>query len=455
MLLKEIIKNLKRPLTFNKELCIDKKEILKILEAARWAPSAENQQVWRFIIIDDIHGKKIAIKSIQEGDPRLRKESKKVSTPNLKAQFVYSSENFDSKTEKYKDNIGKFHSDDVECAQTASLFIICTHKDTRLGRIFGSTDMGASITNIILMSIELGFSVRYIKNFNRETIRKEMEIPEIITIDATLAIGKPVKTLDKPEFERRDLSNYFSHNQWDSRLQLSVLDEDESLFQEYNIEIVDPILDRRSIRSFYEMKALPKKAVLEILNAGMMVPLTIDEPYIKIIIMDDKSVIREFAQNSKFVIQQSHVNQVPLIVAITYDCGNNSPAFYAEMDTGAILQNMILRAHSLGIGSCWIGAFSHRAARRILKIEENWDIPSVAIFGYPKKYPKPTPRLSLGKIGYYNTWEVPIEKKKRSLLPNYHILSIASRKLRNTHVKTRLRKRKVGYPKGIPEFENL
>jgi nitroreductase len=455
MLLKDIINNFKTPLEFDINFKIEKEDILMILEAGRWAPSAENQQVWRFIAIDGAEMKKIVIESVKKQDPRLLNESNNLIEPILKSSFIFSKENFDSKTDKYKDNILESYIYDLKCANTASFFIISAHKDNRLGRIFGFTDIGGSLTNMILLSKNLGYSVRLIRNFNRDIIREKLNIHESFFVDHLLAIGKPVKESEKTELANKNYEDFYFHNQWGNPLKISEFKEEDSSFQDYDVEVVDPIVDRRSVRSYFETKDIADCIKFELIKAGMIIPLTINKPYIKIILIDDKNLIKDFAKNSKFVIQQSHVKQVPLIVAITYDCSNNSPAFYAETDTGAIIQSMILRAHSLGIGSCWIGAFSRRATKEILEIEGNWKIPSVAIFGYPKKYPKPTPRLSLGKIGYYNLWDVPIEKEKRSLIPNDHFLSIASRKFRNTRVKTILRNRKVGNPIGIPEFEEL
>ncbi len=127
----------------------------------------------------------------------------------------------------------------------------------------------------------------------------------------------------------------------------------------------------------------------------------------------------------------------------------------AAVDAGAIIQNILLRAHSLGVGSCWIGAFSRNKVSKILDIEENWHIPTIAIFGYPNKYPKPTPRKDLAKICFYNEWKVRVQKRHRRVLPNYHAPSIILRKVRNTRVKTPLRQRRVGDLKGIPEFERI
>jgi len=455
MFLKDIIRTWKNPIQFDSNFIIDKKDILKILEAGRWAPSAENQQVWRFLAIDDKIKKGDLIHSVEKQDPRLKAKTPDIKKPILNNRFVFSTDNFDAESDKYKDLISETSKDDLNCAKTASSFIIGTHSLKYAGKSFGWTDIGAAIANMILMTENLGFKARWIRNFNRETVRENLQIPKSLVIDALLAIGKSVKINESCEVENKNYEEFFFHNKWGNTIVKSDFESGVLDYKDYDVELVDPIVDRRSVRKYVENKEIPRGIIYELIKAGMMIPLVINKPYIKIILIDNKEILNRIAQHAKLVIQkQPHVQQVPLIIAITFDCTNNSPGFYAEYDTGAIIQSIILRAHSLGIGSCWIGAFSRKHVRKILNIEENWHLPSLAILGYPNKYPKPTPRVNLGKIGFYNEWKSGIEKRHRSIIPNYHIPSIAFRKIKKTRVKTVLRKRRVGVLIDIPGFES-
>ena len=455
MYLNEIIEIWKNPLEFITNFEITKEDKLKVIEAGRFAPSAGNQQVWRFLLIDERNSKNIIIQSIQARDPRLTTTLQKIEKPNLRNNFVFSTNNFNSKEDKFKDFIFENHSNELNCAKSASFFIICTHKSSITGKMFGHTDMGAAITNMILISYELGYHCRWIRIFDREFVRERFNMPQSIFIDAILAVGKVKETMEIAEYKAKDFKDFYFYNQWSEILTINKLQSENSEFHNYGIEAIDAIVDRRSIRGFNENEPIPRGIILELLKAGMMLPLTINLPYIKIIIIDNKDLLVQIAKNSKIVTKQSHVQEVPLIIIITYDCSNNSPAFYAETDTGSIIQNFLLRAHTLGIGSCWIGAFNRKVVRKILKIPEDWHIPSMAIFGYPDNYPKPTPRVDLGKVCYYNSWRKNVKKRKRTLLPDYFALSIGLRRFRNTRVTTLLRKRKVGVLKGIPEFEQF
>jgi len=454
MLLSEIIKNWKKPLNFKSGDKIKKQKLIKILEAARWAPSAENQQVWNFLVIDNDKKLDLIKTSVREQDPRLSSTNHKIEKPILNSKFIFSTKNYDALSDKYKEFVTQFHDRDLNCIKTASCAILFLHSKKYLGNTFGMTDIGASILNTILICEELGLKARWIRNFNRELLEKEIEIPQKFYIDALLAIGKPNEINSEPEIDLKEISEFFGYNNFSKDYPSSEIETKENEIPQYNVPIRDAILDRRAIRSF-KNKKIPKSIVYELLRAAMMVPLTINKPYLRFIVVDDKDLLKKIADNAKIVTKQKHVEEVPLIIVSAYDCTNNSPGFYAESDTGAVIQNQLLRAHSMGIGSCWIGAFSRKKIRDFLNVPEDWHIPTLAIFGYPNNYPKPTPRKELGRIAHYNTWDQKFKKRKRSFFPSYHFISIGIRKLRDTRIKSVLRDRKVGVIKNIIEFKEF
>lgn len=455
MLLKEIINKWKYPKSFDEEVTLTHKEILKLIEAAHWAPSAENQQVWKFFVIEKEKKRNPVIDSIKRQDPRLKSTTHKIEKPVLDAKFVFTTDNFDALKDKYRDLIKDSHKNDINSSENASLFIIYTHSKKFLGNTFGSSDVGAAMLNTHIEAINLGYNCRWIRNFDRKFLRDKFNIPDKYIIDSILAIGKTETIGDHPEIVKKDFQDFFYINNWENNIEFSKFEEDNE-FKEYKVDAVDSILDRRSIRDFKEDKKIPYHNQYKLMKSAMMVPLTVNRPYLKVLLVEDINIIQQIANNSKiFIKRQKHVQQVPLITILAYDCSNNSPAFYAEVDTGAIIQSMLLRAHSLGIGSCWIGAFNRNEIKKILNIPDEWHIPTLAIFGYPNEYPSPTPRKDLGKICYYDEWKNPIKERERTIMPSSNFLSILFRRMKNGQKKSILRKRRVGRIENIPEFKKL
>ena len=59
------------------------------------------------------------------------------------------------------------------------------------------------------------------------------------------------------------------------------------------------------------------------------------------------------------------------------------------MAIGACIQNMLLCAYELGIGSCWLGEILKRKSRvtKYLKIHPRYELMAVVSLGYPLKKP--------------------------------------------------------------------
>jgi nitroreductase len=53
------------------------------------------------------------------------------------------------------------------------------------------------------------------------------------------------------------------------------------------------------------------------------------------------------------------------------------------MDTTIALQNMVIAAWAMGVGSCWLGAFKEGDVKQRLSIPDNWKVVALVTFGYP------------------------------------------------------------------------
>jgi nitroreductase len=58
-----------------------------------------------------------------------------------------------------------------------------------------------------------------------------------------------------------------------------------------------------------------------------------------------------------------------------------------EHDAGAAMQNIILSASELGIGSCWLGSLDRVALRDLLQITSHCQIGTAVAVGFPAEQP--------------------------------------------------------------------
>ncbi len=59
----------------------------------------------------------------------------------------------------------------------------------------------------------------------------------------------------------------------------------------------------------------------------------------------------------------------------------------AEHDAGAAIENFILSAWSLGIGSCWLASVNREKLQNYFNIPDSYSIDSVIALGYPDESP--------------------------------------------------------------------
>jgi nitroreductase len=65
---------------------------------------------------------------------------------------------------------------------------------------------------------------------------------------------------------------------------------------------------------------------------------------------------------------------------------------------------MLLMAHSLGYGTCWVGAFNENEVRRILNIPIGVRPVAIIPIGKPDERPTMPPRIPIQKLIHYEKY---------------------------------------------------
>jgi nitroreductase len=141
---------------------ISKTEIMTLLEASRWAPSASNIQPWRFIY---------ALKGTADFDLFLSflMEGNQIWCKNAGAFII---------------GLSKKNTDDGKSNETHSF------------------DTGSAWENIALQGSIMKLVVHGMAGYNVEPLRKELNIKDEYNVELMIAIGKPGEIEDLPEYLR-------------------------------------------------------------------------------------------------------------------------------------------------------------------------------------------------------------------------------------------------------------
>lgn len=134
----------------------------------------------------------------------------------------------------------------------------------------------------------------------------------------------------------------------------------------------DAIKKRRSIRS-YNGKAVEFEKVTKIIEAGMYAPSSGELKDTVYIMLTDQHKISKLSERCK---QQYWMAQAPVIILV---CANEEKCeelyglrgkrLYSIQNSAAAIQNMMLRATSLKLSTCWVGNFDENY------VKDEFDIP--------------------------------------------------------------------------------
>jgi nitroreductase len=145
-------------------------DVERLIEAARWAPSAGNIQPWEFVIVKD------------------KETKRKLSDATLNQTFI----------------------------QKAPVVIVVCADVTRSSRGYGSRgedlysiqDTAAATENILLAAQELGLATCWVRAFRENEVAKAVKAPKNMKPVAIVPVGHPA---EKPVAPQKRLVNEIVH----------------------------------------------------------------------------------------------------------------------------------------------------------------------------------------------------------------------------------------------------
>ncbi len=173
------------------------------------------------------------------------------------------------------------------------------------------------------------------------------------------------------------------------------------------MDVFEAIKERRSVRA-YGKEEVSEKDVETLIKAARWAPSAGNiQPWEFIIVTDTK--IRE--RLGEAALQQNFIEEAPVIIVVcanegrsNWNYGSRGANLYCIQDTAAATQNMLLAAHALGLGACWIGAFNEGEVRRVLNIPGGVRPVAMVPVGHPAEKPRAPPRRSMMKNVHYETF---------------------------------------------------
>ena len=172
------------------------------------------------------------------------------------------------------------------------------------------------------------------------------------------------------------------------------------------------IAQRRSIRRYLD-KPVEREKILECLEAARLAPSADNVQPWRFLVIDNNDLKEEFAKEvfSGIYSVSKFAAKAPVLIVILarLDIIANRIGkqiqgvnFYL-IDVGIAGEHVVLQAEELGLGTCWIGWFNSRKARKVLNIPRKYKIVSLMSMGYYGQKPiRQQKRKKLEDIAWFN-----------------------------------------------------
>ena len=177
------------------------------------------------------------------------------------------------------------------------------------------------------------------------------------------------------------------------------------------MEVLEAIKTRRSIRK-YKITPLNDKTLELVLEAARWAPSWGNTQCWRLIVVSDDGIKNRVADTLNATNPaMDAIRQAPLLIVACAEMGKSG---YKEgelvtdkgdwymFDVALAMQNLVLAAHSLGLGTVHIGRFDAQKAADILELPQGYCVVEMTPLGYPDQIRDPRPRKELSEITFYN-----------------------------------------------------
>ncbi|HEY9247064.1 MAG TPA: nitroreductase family protein [Candidatus Methanoperedens sp.] len=173
------------------------------------------------------------------------------------------------------------------------------------------------------------------------------------------------------------------------------------------MEVFEAVRNRGSVRRF-RSEIIQDEILDKILEAARWAPSPFNSQPWEFIIIKDKSTLRAISKHARY---SGYLEAVPMAVAVIVSPMNDKfswvesigePRFAAAM----AVQNMMLVAWELGIGTCWV-SIERDKVRELLRVPDTHYILTVIPLGYPEIPPvkhEDNFRKKISDFTFYETY---------------------------------------------------
>lgn len=155
------------------------------------------------------------------------------------------------------------------------------------------------------------------------------------------------------------------------------------------MDVFEAMEKRHSVRSFDTSREVPEELVEKLLYCACLAPSAGNVQPWRFFVVREAGVREGLAAAA---LGQGFVARAPVVIVVCADLeahaagyGRRGVELYSIQDTAAAVQNMLLAATALGLGTCWVGAFREEEVSRVLGLPRSLRPLALIPVGYPAR----------------------------------------------------------------------
>lgn len=166
-----------------------------------------------------------------------------------------------------------------------------------------------------------------------------------------------------------------------------------------NMGAIDAIMTRTSVRAYTSEKVSAEDIEI-MLKAAMAAPTGSNRQPWQFIVVDDPEILKALSE----INRGTRSSAAPLAIIACGDTSKEAGNWF--LDVAAASENLLLAAHSLGLGGVWTGFYPENEEGRHAKLRELLNMPettiplNVMIIGHPSEPSTPKDKWDPAKVSY-------------------------------------------------------
>ena len=162
--------------------------------------------------------------------------------------------------------------------------------------------------------------------------------------------------------------------------------------------MIETILTRRSIRKYTDEK-ISEEVLKQLLDCAFSAPSAMNRRPFHVIVVDDKEMLKNIAEAGMYTKMIANASMCLVI------CGDHKRQPFRDFiinDCSAMIQNILLAAHELGLGAVWCGVMPrmglHKKLKTLLDLPMTIEPMGLVSLGYPAETKEKLERLEWDKV---------------------------------------------------------